>query len=447
MPIPGISYPTTITGTGTQARNGEFEGHIFSVGLEKPDVSSALIIKYPNYYLTSLTDKISGGSREIFTNTHSWFVQDRTRKSASITSVANGTTATATLTLDTTYDAASGNLGYFLVGDTIRVAESGIIGRVTAVGNSGGTVQTVDVVRYDGANWATSTVLATWHIGHVGTSFGDGSASSGGYRTYTPTEDYNVTSILRRGFKISRDVMKQKTWIDDKSWYFKAEDFEQREFMRDIEATLLFGKRYKSSSIQGNNQSRGLMEYAETSGKTVTFSSSIGVQESDLGYMLQQLLVEQGSSDLIVLCGAKFLFDIQHALGNRYREIPQTEKPREIAGLNFQSYEIAGRRLHFAYYELFNDTSILPSVSASSTVKDFNNLGLVLDFGTTDGGDRNIQMLYRDGAKMIQKFLPGMGADGLQIASTFDGVQGELLSEFMPVCRLANRLGILYSNS
>ncbi len=447
MPIPAISYPTTITGTGTLARAGLFEGHVFNAGLEKPDVASVLTVKYPNYWLTSLTDKIAGGAREIFSNTHSWFVQDRTRKSAVISSLTNGTTATATLVLDTTYDAATGNLGYFLVGDTIRVSQSGIIGRVTAVGNSGGTVQTVDVVRYDGANWATSTILGTWSIGHIGTSFGEGSASSGGYRTYLPTEEYNVTSILRRGFKVTRDAMKQKTWIDDETWYYKQEDFEQKEFMRDVEATLLFGKRYKSTTIGAANQSRGIMEYAETSGKLVTYSSSLGVQESDLGELLRQLLVEQGSSDLIVLCGSKFLFDIQHALGNRYREIPQTEKPRELAGLNFTSYQIAGRNLHFAYYELFTDTSIVPNIAASSTVKNFDNLGLVLDFGTCDGGERNIQMLYRDGARMIQKFLPGMGADGMEIASTFDGVQGELLAEFMPKIVLPNRLGILYSNS
>ncbi len=447
MPIPGISYPTTITGTGTQARIMELEGHLFNAGLEKPDVSSVLTVKYPNFWLQSLTQKIAGGAREIFTNTHSWFVQDRTRKSAVIASITNGTTATVTAVLDTTYDAATGNLGYFLVGDTVRVSQSGVIGRVVAVGNSGGTVQTVDLVRYDGANWATSSILGGWSIGHIGTSFGEGSASSGGFRTYIPTEEYNVTSILRRGFKVSRDLMKQKTWIDDETWYYKQEDFEQKEFMRDVEATLLFGKRFKSTAVQGNNQSRGIMEYAETSGKSVTYSSALGVQESDLGELLRQLLVEQGSSDLIVLCGSKFLGDVQHALGNRYRQVPTTERPIELAGLNFQSYEIMGRTLHFAYYELFTDTSIVPNIAASSTVKNFDNLGLVLDFGTCEGGEKNIQMLYRDGARMIQKFLPGMGGDGLTISSPFDGVQGELLSEFMPKVVLPNRLGLLYANS
>lgn len=447
MPIPIISQPTTITGTGTIARSQLLEGHIFNAGLEKPDVSSTLTIKYPNFYLNSLTDKISGGSREIFSNTHSWYVMDRTRKSATISSLTNGTTATATLVLDTPFSAANGDLGYYLVGDTIRVAQSGVIGRVTAVGNSGGTVQTVDVVRFDGANWATSSILGTWNIGHVATSFGEGSAASGGYRTYLPTEDYNVTSILRRGFKISRDAMKQKTWIDDKTWQFQQEDFEQKEFMRDIEANLMFGKRFKSASLAGANQSRGLIEYAEGSGKTVTFSSSIGVQEADLSFMIEQLLIEQGSQDLIVLCGAKFLSDVQHSLGTRYRSIPNSEKIAEIAGLGFQSYEILGRRLHFAYYELFNDTAILPSVAASSTVKNFNNLGLVLDFGMAEGGERNIQNMYRSGAKMIQKFLPGMGAEGLEIASTYDGIQGELLYEGMPKVVLPNRLGLLFANS
>jgi|GEM_PF-4719406 len=445
--IPGISLPSSITGTGTLARQGLFENHVFNAGMEKPDISPVLTVKFPNYWLQSLTEKIQGGSREIFSNTHSWYVQDRTRKSATISSLTNGTTATATLVLDTPYDAASGNLGYFLVGDTVRVSESGIIGRVTAVGNSGGTVQTVDVVRYDGANWATSTILGTWHIGHVGTSFGEGSAAAGGFRTYLPTEDYNVTSIGRRAFKVTRDAMNQKTWIDDETWYYKSEDFEQKEFMRDVEATMLFGKRFKSTSIGGNNQSRGIIEYVETSGKTVTYSSSLGVQESDLGEILRQLLVEQGSSDLIVLCGSKFLFDVQHSLGNRYREIPDTEKPRELAGLNFQGYQIAGRNLWFAYYELFTDTAILPNIAASSTVKNFDNLGLILDFGVCEGGERNISMLYRNGARMIQKFIPGLGADGLTVSNSFDGVQGELLTEFMPKIILPNRCGMLYANS
>ena len=51
---------------------------------------------------------------------------------------------------------------------------------------------------------------------------------------------------------------------------------------------------------------------------------------------------------------------------------------------------------------------------------------MVIDFGTCEGGERNISMLYRNGAKMIQKFLPGMGGSDLTVSSTFDGVQGEL---------------------
>ncbi len=57
--IPGTNTPSTITGTGTLDRsNGLYAGHIFNTGLEKPDILESLIIKYPNYYLTSLTEKI-----------------------------------------------------------------------------------------------------------------------------------------------------------------------------------------------------------------------------------------------------------------------------------------------------------------------------------------------------------------------------------------------------
>jgi len=55
--------------------------------------------------------------------------------------------------------------------------------------------------------------------------------------------------------------------------------------------------------------------------------------------------------------------------------------------------------------------------------------------------------LYRNGARMIQKFIPGLGADGLTVSNSFDGVQGELLTEFMPKIILPNRCGMLYANS
>lgn len=164
--IPGINVPSSITGTGTVARSSVLSGHIFNAGLEKPEVLEALLIKFPNYYLLDLSEKIGGVSGTIFSDVYSWIKQDRTRKSATVTNVANGTSATATLTLDITANGST-DLGYFLVGDEFRVADFSTNGRVTAVGNSGG-FQTIDVVTYDGSNWSTSKVAANNKIGHRG---------------------------------------------------------------------------------------------------------------------------------------------------------------------------------------------------------------------------------------------------------------------------------------
>jgi hypothetical protein len=447
-PVITAQSPTSVNSGGTfYNTTGLLEGHIFAQGMEKPDVLSALIIKHPEYYLTSLLEKI-GASGEIDNSTLGWSIMGRTRKGATVSAVANGTTATATLTLDTAYVAADGNLGYFLVGDTIRVADSGEIGRVTAVANSG-AFQTIDVVRYAGGNWSTALINTNFKIGHIGSMYGEGSTGAGGYRNYFPDNDYNVTTILRRDFKITRDAMKSKKWVDapgGKDWWYAQEDFEQREIMRDLEATLIFGKRFKATSLQGANLSRGLMEYAEGSGVQSTFSSAVGVQEADWSNLLTQLSDQQGSNELVALCGTQILADTQHALADRYRTIPRNEQPASLSGLGFKSYEILGKTVHFGKYELFSDTSILPSVTASSTAKDFRNLALILDFSQTENGT-NIQLKYRNGAKMIQKLIPGMPSPGLESANKFDGIEGALLTEFMPVVYLPNRLGLLYANS
>lgn len=447
-PVLTAQIPTSVNAGGAYTNStGLLEGHVFNEMNEQPDILSALIIKYPEFYLTSLIDKI-GASSECDNQTFGWSVMGRTRKGALISSVANGTTATATLTLDTTYSSANGNLGYYLVGDTIRVAESEEIGNVVAVGNSGGTVQTIDVVRAKGGNWSSSLVASNFHIGHVGSMFGEGSTGPG-FRNYFPDNDYNVTTVLRRNFQISRSAMKSKNWVNSpsgKKWWYAQEDFEQREIMRDVEATMLFGQRFVSSSLQGANLSRGLFEYATGSGVQGTFSSSVGVQEADWSNLLRQLSDQQGANEVIALCGTQILADTMHALADRYRSIPNSEKTATIAGLGFESYKILGKTVHFAKYELFSDTSIVPAVTASSTVRDYTNTALILDFSTTENGP-NIQMKYRNGSKMIQKLIPGMASPGLEAANDFDGVKGALLTEFMPVCFLPNRLGLLTANS
>ncbi len=447
-PLLTTQIPSAVLAGGTTTNStGLLEGHIFQQGIEKPDVLSTVITKFPQYYLLSLTEKI-GASEMVANSTRSWSVMGRTRRGATVASIANGTTATVSMTLDTTAVSADNNLGYFLVGDTIRVAESEEIGRVTATAIAGG-VQVIDVVRYGGGNWSTSLILGTWHIGHVGSMYGEGSTGAGGYRAYFPDNDWNATTILRRDFKITRDAMTAKKWINapdgSKDWYFAQEDFEHKEFLRDIEATLLCGKRFKATSLQGANLSRGLFEYATGSGVTQTFSSSTGIQEADWANFLTQLSDQQGGNDLIALCGTQLLADTQFAL-REYRTQPNGSDFATKAGLDFQTYQFLGKRIHLAKYEMFSDTSIFPAVTASSSVKDPRNLALVLDFASTENG-ANIQVHYREGAKMIQKMIPGMPSPGATAASKFDGIEGALLSEFMPVCFLPNRLGLVYANS
>lgn len=445
MLIPGTNVPSTISGTGTQARSQVLSGHIFNAGLEVPQILEDLIVKFPDYWFAKLLEDIPTVTEEIHSDNFTWEIMERTRKGATATAVANGTTATATLTLDITAD-GSDDLGYFIVGDEIRVANTGENGRVTAVGNAGG-FQTIDVVRYGGGNWSTSLVNTNHKIGHIGTGFARGSSAGGGYRSYLPTYDNNVTTIHRRDFKIERGVMDQITWVDKQAgyWYYKQEDFEQKEFFRDFHAKLLFGKKFQSRT--GVQQNKGFMEYAEGSGNLVGFASSIGVQESDWMSLAESLIPQQGSDDLVVLMGHRIFVQNQAALGDRYRQVPQGEKPAQIAGLNFQSYEIGGKRFHFKYFDMFSDEAIVPSVTPSSTAKDFRNVALVLDLGMASANQRNIQVKYRSGAKFIQKLIPGMVGPGAEASNKYDGVEGALLCEFTDAVLLPNRLGLVYATS
>src|SRR5690348_11261373 len=192
--IPSVNTPSSITGTGTLVRDaGLLSGHVFNAGLEVPDILKALIIKFPQYYLLSLTDKIGGGSGELESNTHAWNVQDRTRRSATLTYVSG--TGSTPIVVDTDIADGSNDSGYYLVGDVVRVAETGVNFRVTAVTASGG-FQRISLAKYDEDTTIASTEVNGFQIGHVATGFGEGSTSSGGFRTYLPTADYNVTSIL-----------------------------------------------------------------------------------------------------------------------------------------------------------------------------------------------------------------------------------------------------------
>ena len=439
-----VNVPSSISGTGTSARASLLSNHIFNAGLEQPEILKSLIVKFPGFWFSDLLESIPDVSGEIESDVFSWQILDRTRKSTELNYISG--TGTATIVVDAVDipQTETGSLGYFLVGDSVRIAETGDVYRVTAVAD-GGSVQRLSLQNFDGSTTIANTDVDAYHAGHIGTAFARGSSASGGTRVHLPGTDYSNTTIQRRGWTIERGVLAQKTYVDDKSWYFQQEDIEQKEFMRDYQATLVFGQRaLNRTAVSGT---RGIMEYAEGSGQSVDFNSATGVQESDWVSLVEALLPQQGSDDLICLMGERIFLQNQQALADRYRSIPNSEKPASLAGLNFESYSIGNKRFHFKYFDMFSDTAIVPSITPTSTAKDFKNVALVLDLGNVAGAGRNIQVKHRKGAKFIQKAIPGMASPGMEAASAYDGLQMELLTEFAVGCMLPNRLGLVYASA
>jgi hypothetical protein len=443
--ISGTNVPSSISGTGVNKRdNGVFEGHIFSAGIEKPQILEVLLTKFDQYYLLDVATKL-GLSRKITldgSGRYTWNKMGRTRKGATVSSVTGNTTASAVITTDISYTDAN-TAGYFLPGDTIYIPNSGGRGVITAVGDSS-SFQTITVARPDGSNWSAALLAANMKFGHTGSSFAEGSAGSGGFRSYFPEQDYNYTTIARRGIKVTRNMMQAKTIFSDGSWYFEVEDIEQKEFLKDIDATLFFGTRYKGTSIGGRAQSRGLLEYAEEEGQEVTFSSAVGAQEADLKLLIEQLIPQQGSDKLVLACGLKLYSDLQSALGNNYRPVP-TSTFQERTGIKVSTYEFFNKEVSLLHIPMFHDEAIVPQVPAGATAIDFQNFGLMLDFGSVGGGKSNFEVGYVQ--EVTQKAIPGMASDSYEVASAFDGAQMELLAEFSSICYMPNRLGILRANS
>lgn len=443
--ISGINIPSSApAGAGAIKRdNGIFAGHVFNAGIEKPQILQALLVKFPQYYMLDIAEKLGLNKKiELYNGTYTWNKMGRTRKGATITAISNGTTASAIITTDIAYTDAN-TAGYWLPGDTFFIPNTGARGVVTAVGDSGG-FQTLTVAKVDGSNWATSTINTGHKIGHTGTSFGEGSSSSGGFRSYFPEQDYNYSTIARRGIKVTRNMMKDKTIFEDGSWAFEVEDIEQKEFLKDIDAKLFFGTRYKSSTLGGRNECRGLLEYAEQEGQTVTYSSAIGAQEADIKLLIEQLIPQAGSDKLVLACGLKLYSDLQSALGNSYRPVPNSSF-QEKTGIKVDTYNFFNKEVSFLYVPMFNDDAIVPQVAASSTAKDFRNFGILLDMGSVGGGKSNFEVGYVQ--EVTQKAITGMASDSYEVSNAFDGVQMELLAEFMPIVYAPNRLGLIYANS
>lgn len=448
MAIPNLQVPTSLS-TSAGVRNPILEGYVFSSGIHDPEISSLLSYKYPQYYLTSLLDRL-GKEEDTAQKVFSWFEQDRTRKGGTVASLGGAINGNATAVVNTAIPYTSAAPGYFIVGDTVRF-ESGVVCRVTATQDSGGNQQ-ITVVKQSGGNFVTADIEANDTFGHIGSAFGEYSDAPAG-RLFTPDQKYNITTILRRSMAISGDEFTNKTRIGDgKAWYFEAENQLMKEFARDKEATLLFGQRSEGAVKSG----KGLIEYVFDHGVNNAFATSAGVDELDIQDHIKDLLIEGTSNEITVLAGAQFLADFQRAMKD-YAIGGGTGMPK-MAGLDFQQYKFMGKTMTIAYYELFDDPAVVPAPHGGALdaqkKANFSNFSLWLDMGTDDSGNSLIKLRHKAHGGISRKWIhaiePGMvnpNGVGGQVANGKDGFTIHYLTEFGLECRLANRHGILRATS
>lgn len=443
--MPAQGYPTPPLVGGTTHRSTILENYVFQSGIHDPEYSKILTYKYPQYYLTALLDKL-GADEPVAQTVFSWSIMDRTRKSASVVAVSNGTTASATVETSIDSNVAAGNLGYFIVGDIIRL-ETGELGRVTAIGEANNH-QTITISRVLGGNWSTSLLNTSMVFGHVFNSFGEATNGPEG-RLFLPVEDYNYTQIIKRSMKISGTEFTNRTILGDgKSWYFTCEDILRKEFAKDRELLVLLGERQGT----GIKHTKGILSWVNSEGVINTYSSVIGVTEADIQDHIADLLPEGGSNEYLVLCGSQFLKNAQKALKDYaiHGAINYGSLGKNMAGLDFAGYQFLGKKIYFAYYELFDDPQVFPYVSAPSSSKlNFRDFSLWLDLGTDSAGQKLITLKYKShngySRKFIQKLIPGMMAPSSTefAAHSGDYFEIQLLSDIAVQVRNANRMGIL----
>lgn len=455
MPISGISNPSSdYTGPYSAVRSPILDGYIFNAGLNYPQVSSFVTEKFKKKFkLTTLLDRL-GAYQATPNDTFSWFIQDRQRQSATISSGVTGLPTTSlTLTLDTV--AAGANLGYFVVGDLVRT-EAGTILRVNSVGDAGG-FQTITVGRPDGGNITSGMLDNTEKIGHISTSFEEGSTGPNG-RLYLPDEEYNYTQIFRAGTKVTGSALTQKTWVlDGKAWYWKNEDYMFEEFAYDQELNLMFGVR----SVSGTRKTtRGLWDRIVTNGEgqNQTFASGTGITETDLQAVITKLNRQAGSDELIAFCGSEAISDIEVALKHYYVNggVDYGSLGANTVGLDTRTYKFGGKTIHFMHYPLFDDDKALPFTSTPTASKvNFRHVALLLDLGDTENGEPHIKLRYKehDGEqrKFIHKVIPGMHGTGDDnggiAANSFDGFEVQVLAECGVEFKNAQLSAALYPNS
>jgi len=450
-----IGNPTPPLVGGNSVRSPILESYVFQSGIHKPEHSSILTYKYPQYYLTSLLDRL-GSSEAVAQDQFSWSILDRTRDSGTVSSTTGvpGTSATFEVT---EFAFTATNLGGLVVGDIVQT-QTGAILRVTAVAVS--TVlsakQKVTVVKHDGTSIASTDLADAMVFGHVFNAFGEGSSAPDG-RLWLPVEDYNVTTILRRSFNISGSEFTNRTYLGDGSaWYWTVEDLHRKEFARDRELLILFGK----LNATGVKVSRGILDWVTAQGVIGTYASATGPAESDLWEFIRRLRVEGGSTEYLALCGSKYYKGIQIAFRDYYigGGISLGTLGSNELGLDVRKYDFMGIKVNFVLYEVFDDKKALPYNSTpSSTLIDYSDFSLWIDLGSDSSGHKLITLKYKEhggqSRKFIQKLEVGMmnpsssDMEGGLVASGFDGFRIHMLSEIGIEVRLANRMGVMRANS
>lgn len=476
---PNIPQNARSTGAGTYSRPGVanievvdplLEGYAFSAGLEDPAISKYLSIKYPQYTLTTLLDRL-GRSEGIANSSWSWFEMDRTRRGGSVLALQVSLSTTTAPTLGTSLtslcivtDIAAGD-PYLVVGDIIRLA-SGVNLRVNAVGT--GTVSSVsyqaaEVTRQDGGAFTSTVIAANITFGHAFNSWGEGSNGPGVGRAYAPEERYNKLNILRRSLRVTGNTLTQKTRIGDgKSWYYTVEDIEMKEFARDRELAILTGQMTPDGAAIQNGD--GILSMVENQGTVTTFTGAM--TESALQSHILSMMYKFGSSakEYVCLCGMDFMADVTNALKHYFIGTPGSGATQggvtygtfgsvNTVGLDLVSYRYMGKTIHFVHYEMFDDPAVFPfrnpsSSTATANRKSYSGSGLFLDMGADSAGNKLVTMKHRElngeNRKFIHKIIPGMHQGNNGIASnSFDGFQIEYLSEVGVEIRVPGRHGFM----
>ncbi len=453
--MPANGNPTPPLVGGISVRSNILQSYVFQSGIHKPEHSSVLTYKYPQYYLTSLLDRL-GSAEPTAQDVYSWNTLDRTRESGTASSVTGVPGVSATFEV-TEFDFTATDLGGLVIGDVIQTEGGGLL-RVTAsvVSTVLAAKQKVTVVRYDGGTITAAELADTMVFGHVFNAFGEASDAPDG-RLFLPTEDYNVTTILRRSFKISGSEFTNKTYLGaGEAWYWTVEDLHRKEFARDRELLILFGK----LNATGVKMSRGIIDWVTSLGVVTTYASAAGPSETDLMEHVRKLRVQGGSAEYLALCGSKYFKNIQIAFRDYFvgGGISLGSFDSNTVGLNVSKYNFMGIKVNFVLYELFDDNKALPYASTPSATKiDWADYSLWLDLGADAGGNKLIKLKYKEhggqSRKFIQKLEVGMmnpsstDMEGGLVASGFDGFRIHMLSDIGIEVRLANRMGIMRANS